>query len=153
MQVIKKLLLTIIMLLFVSTTNSYSETLDVTVDNKTYTLTIPDNYLDIRSAYIDISKIYIQAENDNTDFIQITEELKTIIADLTKKVDDSIVLLEKKIEIPLFQSMILFNIGYDFYNQIICGDMQYQVLIYDKMIVGIKTGYPFNLAFIAGWKF
>ena len=144
--------LIIVILLFVSFL-TYSETLNITVNNKEYTLIISDNYKDLRNAFINISKDYIDAEDNVTQLMGMTSDLKSIVADLTKKVDDAIVLLDKKVEVPFWQTMLLLNMSYDLQNQIIIGSIQFEGIIFDRLIIGIQASYPISIGAEIGWKF
>ena len=144
--------LIIVILLFVSFL-TYSETLNITVNNKDHSLIVPDKYADLRTAYIDMAKSYIGSNDDVTKLIGMTDELKLIINDLTKKIDDAIVLLDKKVAVPFWQTMLLLNMSYDLQNQIIIGSIQFEGIIFDRLIIGIQASYPISIGAEIGWKF
>jgi hypothetical protein len=130
-----------------------SETITITVNNKDYTLIIPDNPKDLRQAYIEISKSYIQTENDNTKLLAITDTLKADVKDLSGRIYDAIKIMDKKVMPEFWQTMLMLNLSYNLQNQIALGNILLGGLIFNKFYIGIEAGYPINVGIVVGWKF
>jgi hypothetical protein len=142
----------------------YSEvvTIDVNTDQHQIKVIVPDNYKDLKDAYLKMTKNYVESEYDltniirnNDSLIQAVDKLKLDINDLLSLNKESIILLKEKVKKPFWESIIFISSAY-YINSLtnnIDVSIGYGGLLLGRAFLGLSIGYPLNSRIEIGFKF
>jgi len=138
----KKLLIIWIILSISSLLYSYKFTIKLN-DGTKHILNIPDNKIELRNAYIDMSKLYLEAEKDNEESIKTIDKLNKQIDKLQEQ-NISLLQLTKnapKQQISIFRPNLKLGIDYNI-DKSINADVGLGVTLFEWVDIGLLVRIP-----------
>ncbi len=137
----------------------YSETIKISTSRGEKTLIIPDTYTELKIAYIDMAKLYVEERYDHDKTLKQLDNLLEVVDTLYLSMDKlskinnnlsniAIKLTNKK----LFQLSIMGGIDYNFLNSIPYPAIGLSIYFNEIITIGLLYKIPINIEILLSWR-